>query len=137
MVRLDLLCTILTFGYLFCAVEAFNAPKKARVFLASSSPNLLPPSKDAFYTAPAEYENAAPGAVLRVRSAQGLTSIVSGCSAAYNILYRTTDSNYKPSWAVTTLFVPQTTSSNATNSTRSGSTVAPGSALLSYQIPCR
>jgi hypothetical protein len=44
------------------------------------------------------------------------------CSAAYNILYRTTNSRYKPSWAVTTVFVPSSAS-------------LPRKSLLSYQVP--
>lgn len=92
---------------------------------ATSSP--LPPSKDPFYTAPAGYENAAPGAILRVRKAPGnLTAITGNCSAAYNIVYRTTNSRYQPSWAMTTYFIPTAASSRHTRSP---------SALLSYQIP--
>lgn len=93
----------------------------------------LAPSVDPFYTGPTNYQLAAPGALLRVREAPGnLTSVIQNCSAAYNILYRTTDSRYQPAWAVTTLFVPLSqpnTTSTATNST------SPGGALLSYQIP--
>jgi Secretory lipase len=92
----------------------------------------LPPSVDPFYTGPTNYQLAAPGALLRVREAPGnLTSVIGNCSAAYNILYRTTDSHYQPTWAVTTLFVPllqPNTTSIASNST------SPGGALLSYQI---
>ena len=92
-----------------------------------------PPSIDPFYTGPTNYQLAAPGALLRVREAPGnLTSVIQNCSAAYNILYRTTDSHYQPTWAVTTLFVPLSqpnTTSIASNST------SPGGALLSYQIP--
>lgn len=81
----------------------------------------LPPSQDPWYTAPAGFESAKPGAVLRVRPAPGnLTDIYSNSSSAYNILYRTTDSRYNPAWAVTTLFEPN---------------VANSSALVSYQIP--
>jgi hypothetical protein len=94
----------------------------------------LPPSKDPFYTAPYGYENTVPGAVLRVRIAPGLAKAIANCSAAYNILYRTTDSNYKPAWAVTTLLIPQSVSENSTvNST----TISPGSVLLSYQVACK
>nr|BAX01957.1 trichothecene 3-O-esterase [Fusarium asiaticum] len=68
----------------------------------------LPPSKDPWYTAPPGFENAEPGTVLRVRPAPGnLTSVTGNCSASYNILYRTTDSHFKPTWAVTTLLVPE------------------------------
>jgi hypothetical protein len=93
----------------------------------------LPPSQDPFYTGPTNFQLAAPGALLRVREAPGnLTSVIKNSSAAYNILYRTTDSNYQPTWAVTTLFVPLSrpnTTSTASNST------SPGGALVSYQIP--
>lgn len=81
----------------------------------------LPPSQDPWYTAPAGYELASPGEVLRIRPAPGnLTAILSNTSTAYNVLYRTTDSHFRPFWAVTTLFAPRQTSA---------------SALLSYQVP--
>lgn len=93
----------------------------------------LPPSQDPFYTGPTNFQSAAPGALLRVREAPGnLTSVIQNCSTAYNILYRTTNSQYQPTWAVTTLFVPllqPNSTSVATNSSN------PGGALLSYQIP--
>ena len=88
--------------------------------------SLLPPSKDPFYTAPHGYEFASPGTVLRVRNAPANLTGVGNCSAAYNIVYRTTDSQYKPAWAVTTLFIPLSKSKNPSNGQAS---------LLSYQIP--
>jgi len=89
---------------------------------AVSVPTPLPPSQDPFYTAPKGFENASPGAVLRVRVAPGnLTTLFVNVSQAYHILYRTTDSHYHASWAVTTLYLPV---SNTTSN-----------ALLSYQIP--
>ncbi|KAM0717301.1 hypothetical protein Q7P37_007153 [Cladosporium fusiforme] len=85
----------------------------------------LSPSQDPFYTAPLGFEDAAPGDVLRVRVAPGeLTTLVSNTSQAYHILFRTTDTRYQPSWAVTTLFIPSVSQSNSS-----------GDALLSYQIP--
>ncbi|PWY96130.1 LIP-domain-containing protein [Aspergillus sclerotioniger CBS 115572] len=97
--------------------------------LAAALPTLstvpIPPSQDPWYTAPEGFEHAEPGAILRVRTAPGnLTSIVGNASAAYNILYRTTNSQYKPSWAVTTLLLPPAAAAAAINE----------SALLSYQI---
>ncbi|KAJ6086076.1 secretory lipase-domain-containing protein [Penicillium sp. IBT 16267x] len=90
----------------------------------SSSSVVLPPSEDPFYSAPHGYENQIPGSVLRIRHAPGnLTALVSNASAAYNIVYRTTDSQYRPSWAVTTVFVPSILRHSKTSS------------LLSYQIP--
>jgi hypothetical protein len=93
------------------------------VISAAPTPTIpLPPGKDPFYTAPEGFENASPGEVLRVRIAPGnLTTLVANISQAYHILYRTTDSHYHASWAVTTLFLPL---SNSTSD-----------ALLSYQIP--
>ena len=90
----------------------------------------LPPSQDPFYTGPAAYESKPPGTILRIRPAPGnLTTLTANCSAVYNILYRTTDSQYRPSWAMTTLFVPSNSSAGASN--KSGGLHA----LLSYQIP--
>lgn len=82
----------------------------------------IPPSEDSWYTAPDGYEDASPGAVLRNRTAPGnLVSMAgSNCSAAYNLLYRTTASQGNATFAVTTVFVPKTGATNA---------------LLSYQIP--
>lgn len=94
-----------------------------RQFILPTAANILPPSQDPFYSAPANFESAAPGSILRLRTAAGnLTTVQGNSQAAYQILYRTTDSRYQPSWAVTTLFVP-TARSNATNDK-----------LLSYQI---
>lgn len=68
----------------------------------------LPPSEDPWYTAPPSFESSVPGSILRIRPAPGnLTSVVKNAASAYHILYRTTDSRYRPSWAVTTLFSPQ------------------------------
>lgn len=83
----------------------------------------LPPSQDPFYTAPAAFEAARPGDILRLRIAPGnLTTLLPNSSTAYNILFRTTNNLYKPSWAVTTLFIPRTSNGASTS-------------LLSYQIP--
>ncbi|CAG7564339.1 unnamed protein product [Fusarium equiseti] len=65
-----------------------------------------------------------PGDVLRIRSVPILTEIVANSAAAYHILYRSTDSKNDPSWAVTTLFIPESID-------RAPSGKAP---LLSYQF---
>ncbi|KAH8700874.1 lipase 1 [Talaromyces proteolyticus] len=98
--------------------------------LNTSLPAAIPPSLDPFYTAPVGFEYTTPGTILRIRRAPGNFTAVMGsnCSAAYNIVYRTTNSRYLPSWSVTTLLIPSTP---LTNSTVSGL----GSALLSYLIP--
>jgi hypothetical protein len=84
----------------------------------------LPASQDPWYTAPHRYQFTKPGTILRIRHAAGnLTSIVTNSSFAYNILYRSTDSNHQPTWAVTTLYVP--------SHTYRGKAIS----LLSYQYP--
>ncbi|KAJ6161284.1 hypothetical protein N7470_004680 [Penicillium chermesinum] len=84
---------------------------------------LFLPSQDPWYRAPVGFESYPPGAILRLRKAAGnLSTITGNCSSVYNILYRTTDSRYRPSWAVTTLFLPSKQLSSNT-------------ALLSYQLP--
>lgn len=108
---------------LLTASSAFpNSPQK-RQTTPPPSTIPLPPTQDPFYTAPQDFTSAAPGTILRFRSAPGnLTSATGNSSAAYNILYRTTDSHYAPSWAVTTLFIPSSPSTDPAT-------------LLSYQIP--
>ncbi|KAJ9415962.1 secretory lipase-domain-containing protein [Fusarium oxysporum] len=86
--------------------------------------NQLPPSKDPWYSAPDDWEIRQPGDVLRIRSASSLTNVVEGSAAVYHILYRSTDSRGQASWAVTTLFVP-----NSFYCSPSGK-----AAILSYQF---
>ncbi|KAJ2992463.1 hypothetical protein NUW58_g2160 [Xylaria curta] len=96
----------------------------------ASSSGPLPPSQDPWYSAPAGYENTEPGTVLRVRPAPGnLTDIIGNSSAIYNVLYRTTNSQYKPAWAVTTMLVPEL----GPDST--AARIFNQAALLSYQVP--
>ncbi|KAF7193947.1 Trichothecene C-3 esterase [Pseudocercospora fuligena] len=98
----------------------------SRIGLLQTPVDILPPSQDPWYTAPHNFEAAAPGAILRLRAARGnLTSITTNSSEAYQILYRTTNSQYQPTWAVTTFFTPK--SSNQTS--------ASNNKLLSYQVP--
>ena len=87
--------------------------------MASTKP--VAPREDPWYKAPAGFESAKPGTILRIRTAPGdLTKIFDRSASIYNILFRTTNSHYQPSWAVSTLFVPKTTESHA---------------LLSCQLP--
>ncbi|CAG7554324.1 unnamed protein product [Fusarium equiseti] len=102
----------------------------SRIYKRAVSSEPLPPSQDPWYTAPEGYENKEPGMVLRLRPAPGnLTRITGNSSAVYNILYRTTDSQYKPTWAVTTLFIPKLGANNT------AAQLFNQSALLSYQVP--
>ncbi|KAF7563738.1 hypothetical protein G7046_g425 [Stylonectria norvegica] len=90
------------------------------------SSKVLPPSQDPWYIdTPHGLKSTVPGTILRLRPAPGnLTLAVGNCSKAYNILYRTTDSRYNPTYAVTTLYVPKELSKKASTSS-----------LLSYQVP--
>lgn len=137
MARISILYALLVLSSLLCANFAIDTPRKARLLASNVSSVPLPPSNDPFYTAPAEYENAAPGAVLRVRSAPWLATAIANCSTAYNILYRTTDSNYEPAWAVTTLLIPKMSTNSSTRVNTNNTTTAPGSALLSFQVSCQ
>lgn len=109
------------------ACSAAHSPNPITALLRlpnHSGSGVTPPSEDPWYTAPAGFEHAAPGAILRIRAARGnLTEIQTNSSSAYQILYRTTDSRYMPTWAVTTLFTPKKMMYGSNDK------------LLSYQIP--
>ncbi|KAI1082829.1 LIP-domain-containing protein [Whalleya microplaca] len=132
-----LTCFVVLGPLLFANTLAWSPTDPGSISRRDALSAPVPPSQDPFYTPPPYFEYSAPGAVLRIREAPGnLTDIVVNSSKAYHIVYRTTDSLYKPAWAVTTLFVPkkplphdQTTTSPSTNPT------AQKNALLSYQIP--
>jgi hypothetical protein len=79
----------------------------AAVIREAEQVQVLPPSQDPWYTAPHGYEAKKPGSILRIRPAPGnLTTVVHNTTGAFNILYSTTDSRDRASWAVTTLFLP-------------------------------
>ena len=126
----------------FYALGSARGPYRHDVSSSFSHPDVLPPSQDPWYTAPAGYQNTAPGTILRIRSAPGNLTKIFSASAVYNILYRTTDSNYHASWAVTTLFIPATNANSSSSplpaalTGSANSSTAPGTALLSYLIPC-
>ncbi|KAK4098932.1 lipase 5 [Parathielavia hyrcaniae] len=91
-----------------------------------AAPQQLPPSQDPWYSAPRGLERHAPGTVLRVRKAHSnITLLVNNTAGAYQLLYRSTDARYKPSYAVTTVFLPLAGAAQQQ--------IAP--ALVSYQIP--
>jgi hypothetical protein len=68
----------------------------------------LPPSLDPWYRAPDGFNwwDYPPGTVLKIRRAPLLNYTVGNAMAAYQILYRSTDSQYNAAWDVTTLFIP-------------------------------
>ena len=112
------------FAVLFAALAAAISISAASIPLTDTPSVPIPPSTDPFYAISAEeYAEKAPGTALRIRRAPGnLTTVVANSSAAFNILFRSTDAHGKPSYAVTTLFVPK--------SSRNASSTS----LLSVQI---
>lgn len=93
--------------------------------LATSPKPLPPPSLDPFYAAPPRFEKHLPGEILRIRTAPAnLSGTIPNCSAAYHVVYRTTDARYRPSWAITTLLLPPSYNPSSTGPVP----------LLSYQI---
>ncbi|KAI8945206.1 LIP-domain-containing protein [Xylaria longipes] len=92
----------------------------------------IPPSQDPWYKAPAGFESTAPGTILRIRPGPSNITAVMSAAAAYNILFRTTNTRYEPSWAVTTLLLPKSPVGAKNNGTKACNRKA---ALLSYQIP--
>jgi hypothetical protein len=105
-----------------CAVaQAFDSTIDASAVVKDKG---IPPSKDPWYTGPQGWQTKQPGDVLRIRGVPILTEIVANSSAAYHVLYRSTDSKNDPSWAVTTLFIPE-----SIDRAPSGK-----AALLSYQF---
>lgn len=116
-------CALLAWAFAAASAAAVKGPLRARACTCNATAVPLPPSQDPWYSAPANFSDAAPGAILKVRNACNLVPHVVNSSAAYQFVYRTTDSRYQPTWAVTTLIFPL---ANSTGSTHN---------LLSYQIP--
>lgn len=67
--------------------------------------------------------------MLKTRSSPYKSIVIGSCIDTFQVLYRTTDSNYNASWAVTTVFIPAThagcSTSNSANCSRN---------LVSYAI---
>ncbi|TLD07683.1 hypothetical protein PgNI_11084 [Pyricularia grisea] len=96
------------------------------VFTTAIATELIPPSQDPWYRAPQGFETKAPGTILRTRQAPpNITALVNNSAEAHQLLFRSTDTRYRPSWAVTTVFLP-------TEQSKIGRDKP---ALLSYQIP--
>jgi hypothetical protein len=70
----------------------------------------IPPSQDPFYQPPAGFENASPGTALGSRPVPNPLAAFNiaklNLAAAYQILYRTSDSHGNPEASVTTLMIP-------------------------------
>lgn len=94
-------CALVITMYALTAVPAGADP-------APSVPP-VPPSSDPFYTPPAGYQATAPGTILRSRSVPltpGSGIMLTGASAAYQVLYRTTDADGSAIATVATVLLP-------------------------------
>ncbi|KAF7872851.1 uncharacterized protein EAF02_008922 [Botrytis sinoallii] len=97
------------FWYIFLWVTTTFAVPTSDQLLQHTLP--IPPTDDPFYVPPTGLENSQPGTILRSRSIDDLS--IGGVmpfqvKAAYQLLYRTTDSLRDASAAVTTIIVPKT-----------------------------
>src|SRR3569833_2707285 len=91
---------------------------------------LPPPSKDVWYRAPDGWEQSSPGDVLKVRPHAHPTINIRNCIDTFQVLFRTTDTHDRPSWAVSTVFIPKSHKNcNATNLEDCSHGV------VSYQVP--
>jgi alpha-beta hydrolase superfamily lysophospholipase len=105
-------------GNSFAAAAPAGAPHQE---LRRDDP-LLPPDQDPFYRAPAGYQQAEPGDVLRSRTVElGFLGVIGRQVNATQLLYRSTNLDGEPEVAVTTVLLPRRPSPGA---------VRP---LLSYQ----
>lgn len=97
-----------------------------------SSFNVLPPaSLDPWYSPPPNWALTPPGTPLKLRTHAYPTPNIRNCSDTYQLLYRSSDTHGRPSWAVTTVFVP--TSHVLACDTATGQGCA--HAVVSYQVP--
>jgi hypothetical protein len=94
------------------------------------------PSQDPWYKPPTGWESEAPGAVLRVRdhAYQGVQGI-SGSFDVFQVQYKTTDSHKRPSYAVTTVFMPDSHKKCAETFRNVSNPQNCSYALVSYQLP--
>ncbi|GMF71771.1 lipase [Aspergillus flavus] len=68
----------------------------------------LPPSQDPFYTPDEDWEASEPGTILKTRSVTigSIIKLPTPLQSAHQLLYRTTNAQNQPSYAVTTVLIP-------------------------------
>ncbi|CAN6619272.1 hypothetical protein TRVA0_007S03026 [Trichomonascus vanleenenianus] len=86
----------------------------------SNSTSIESPLQDDFYKAPSGYENKQPGEILKKRQVSNNLPGYHNVDKVYQLMYRTTNSLGKATYAITSLIVPNGASNDK---------------LLSYQIP--
>ncbi|KAK4222863.1 lipase 2 [Podospora fimiseda] len=95
---------------------------------------LLPPSLDPWYSAPTNWESATPGTPLRIRKPAYPTINIKNCRDTLQILYRSSDTHGKPSWSVTTVFIPYSHSPDCGTSSQNENTTC-SHGIVSYLVP--
>ena len=98
------LATVIAIGLLGVTAAVSGAFASSAAVPPSADPSVPPPSADPFYAPPARLASYKPGTILRSRAVTAPG--VDNYSAAYQLLYRTTDAKGQPIAAVTTLFLP-------------------------------
>ena len=105
------------FGPLRGALTALAAVTLCGLLPQAASATVVPPlypEEDSFYAPPANYAKKAPGTVLRERGVplgrnheSVISTKITDAAAAYELLYRTTDSTGQPTATVATVLVPK------------------------------
>ncbi|KAK5662625.1 hypothetical protein OQA88_8539 [Cercophora sp. LCS_1] len=93
---------------------------------------LPPPSIDPWYRPPENWESTTPGTPLKIRPNAYPTINIRNVNSTFQILYRSSDTHGRPSWAVTTVFIP---TSHAACSPSDPVTTNCSHAVVSYQVP--
>ncbi|KAN0110693.1 LIP domain containing protein [Hyaloscypha variabilis] len=93
--------------------------------------SIPPPSQDPWFKPPANWTLAPLGTALKVRASPYKQINIGHCIDTFQILYRTTDTHNNASWAVTTVFIPE--SNTNCNLTTNPEACAHG--IVSYQVP--
>ncbi|KAK3995172.1 lipase 2 [Cladorrhinum sp. PSN332] len=122
---------LLLFSTLICLPNAVAVPLINRQFYPGYLP---PPSLDPWYSPPANWESTTPGTPLRIRPSAYPTINIRKCRDTLQILYRSSDTHGKPSWSVTTLFIPTSHSSLCGTSSQTANTTC-SHGIVSYLVP--
>ncbi|KAH8879741.1 LIP-domain-containing protein [Thozetella sp. PMI_491] len=91
---------------------------------------LPPPTEDPFYKAPKGWAKTTPGTALKTRLHAYPKLRIRYAHDTFQVVYRTTDTIGNPSWALGTVFIP-----NSRRNCSETNIQACGHAIVSYQVP--
>ena len=117
-------------------VRRYASVEPVTIVVPNKYKKLPVPSKDPWYRPPPGWETTSPGTVLSIRehayqSPKGIPNYYD----VFQVLYRTTDSHQKPSYAATTVFLPDTHRTCAETFRNISNPANCSSVLVSYQLP--